>query len=120
MISIRFAVDVTLGRIEPPRSSNPGSRLARHETAVLLQVRSHIYRSQLPSEETSGSHRRHQTEAAILLLCVPLMRGTSHRMAYDAAIEASVDPTLIDIYLSSQVPLNLGAPEQGRHTNRDI
>ena len=44
-----------------------------------------------------------QTEAAILPLCVPLMQAVGHRMAYDAATEASVDPTLIDIYLSSAI-----------------
>ena len=44
-----------------------------------------------------------QVEATILPLCVPLIQAIGHRMAYDAAMEASVDPTLINIYLSSVI-----------------
>lgn len=102
-ISIRFAVDLALGRITPPPSSNPKSRLACHEAGVVSQIRSCLYRNQGPSEENSGSHRRRQIEATILPLCVPLIQAVGHRMAYDAAIEASVDPTLIGIYLSSAI-----------------
>ena len=53
--------------------------------------------------EESGSHRTRQTEAVILPLCVLLMQAVGHRMAYDAATEASVDPILTDIYLSSVI-----------------
>ena len=53
--------------------------------------------------EKLGPHRKRQIEAAILPLCVPLIQAVGHRMAYDAALEASVDPTLIDIYLSSVI-----------------
>ena len=31
------------------------------------------------------------------------MQAIGHRMAYDAAMEASVDPTLIDVYLASVI-----------------
>jgi hypothetical protein len=31
------------------------------------------------------------------------MQAIGHRMAYDAAIEAAVDPVLIDIYTSSVI-----------------
>ncbi|KAF9650305.1 acyl-CoA dehydrogenase NM domain-like protein [Thelephora ganbajun] len=102
-ISVRFAIDLALGRIAPPRSSDPESRLAHHEAAIISQLRSHLFRGQGSPKEISGSHRRRQIEAAILPLCVPLMQAVGHRMAYDAAIEASVDPTLIDIYLSSAI-----------------
>lgn len=94
---------MALGRITPPRSNNPKSLLAYHEAAAISQLRSHLYRGQGPAEGKSGSHRKHEIEVAILPLCVPLMQAIGHRMAYDAAIEASVDPTLIDIYLSSVI-----------------
>lgn len=102
-ISIRFAIALALGRITPPPSSNPKSRLAYHEAALISQVRSHIYGNQGSSNEGSGSHRKPQIEAAILPLCVPLIQAIGHRMAYDTAIEASVDQNLIDIYLSSVI-----------------
>ena len=96
-ISIRFAVDLALGRVAPPPSSNPRSRLACHEAGVISQLRAHL-------DNAKGSpkgHRSPEVEAVILPLCVPLMQAVGHRMAYDAAVEASVDPTLIDIYLAS-------------------
>jgi len=95
-ISIRFAVDLALGRVTPPRSSNPKSRLACHEEAVISQLRSHLHGG-------PGSHRNPEVEAAILPLCVPLIQAVGHRMAYDAAIEASVDPVLIDIFVASVI-----------------
>ena len=94
---------MALGRITPPRSNNPKSLLALHEAGVISQFRSHLYRAQGRSEEKSGLHRRRQVEAAILPLCVPLIQAIGHRMAYDSAIEASVDPTLVDIYLASAI-----------------
>lgn len=101
-ISTRFAIDLALGRITPPPSKNPKARLTRHEAAIISQLKSHLLRGPGLTEK-SGSHRTRQIEAAILPLCVPLMQAVGHRMAYDAAIEASVDPTLIDIYLSSVI-----------------
>ena len=102
-ISIRFAIDTALGRITPPRSNNPKSRLACHEAAVISKLRSHLHKGQGSSKAESGSHRDLQVQAVTLPLCVPLMQAVGHRMAYDAAIEASVDPVLIDIYLASIV-----------------
>jgi len=96
-ISIRFAVDLALGRVAPPPSSNPKGRLACHEADVISQVRSRLRKG------GPGSHRSPEVEAAILPLCVPLIQAVGHRMAYDAAIEASVDPNLIDIYVASIV-----------------
>jgi len=102
-ISVRLAIELALGRITLPRSNNPKSRLARHEAAVISRIRSHFHNGQGSPEGESDSHRKRQTEAAILPLCVPLMQAIGHRMAYDAAIEASVDPTLIDVYLASVI-----------------
>jgi acyl-CoA oxidase len=102
VISIRFAIDLVLGRVTPPPSSNPKSRLARHEAGVISRVKSHLSKGQGVMGE-SGSHRTRQVEAAILPLCVPLMQAIGHRMAHDAAVAASVDPVLIEIYLSSVI-----------------
>ena len=55
------------------------------------------------SKGKSGSHRERRVEATVLPLCVPLMQAIGHRMAYDAAVEASVDPALIDIYVASAI-----------------
>ena len=54
-------------------------------------------------KEKSGSHRERQVESTVIPLCVPLIQAIGHRMAYDAAIEASVDPALIDIYFASAI-----------------
>ena len=94
---------MALGRITPPRPSNPKSLLACHEAAVISQFRSHLRRAQGSPGEKSGLHRTRQVEAAILPLCVPLIQAVGHRMAYDSAVEASIDPTLLDIYLSSVI-----------------
>ena len=85
-----------MGRITLPRSRNPQSRLARHEAAAISELKSRL-------KGGSGSHRDPQVEPAVLPLCVPVMQAIGHRMAYDAAIEASVDPVLIDIYLASVI-----------------
>jgi len=103
VVSVRFAIELALGRITLPHSRNPNSRLARHEAAAISRIRSQLHKGQGFSKDESGSHRNSQIEAAILPLCFPLMQAIGHRMAYDAAIEASVDPTLIDIYLSSVI-----------------
>lgn len=96
-------MDLALGRIAPPRSNNPKGLLACHEAAVISQFRSYLFRAQGSSDGKSGSHRKRQVEAAVLPLCIPLIQAIGHRMAYDSAIEASVNPTLVDIYLSSVV-----------------
>ena len=49
-ISIRFAIDLVLGRVSPPPSNNPDSRLACHEVAIISQVRSHIQGSRSGGE----------------------------------------------------------------------
>ena len=75
----------------PPGSRDPPSVSA---PAVISRARSHLHRGQ----ENSGSHRKRQNEATTLPLCIPLMRAIDHCMAYDVTIEASIDPTLIDIH----------------------
>ena len=44
-----------------------------------------------------------QAEASVLPLCVPLIQAIGQRMAYDSAVEASIDPVLVDIYLADAI-----------------
>ncbi|KAJ7171664.1 acyl-CoA dehydrogenase NM domain-like protein [Mycena crocata] len=94
-ISIRFAVDLLLGRVSAPSCSNPNSILAQHETYIISELRQVLQRS--------GHHRNSHFDSVVLPQCQSLIEAVGHRVAFDAAMDGGVEPLLIDLYIASVI-----------------
>ncbi|TFY83070.1 hypothetical protein EWM64_g940 [Hericium alpestre] len=100
VISIRFAVDLLLGRIKPAASANPDSLLFRHEQSMIAHL-SKVMRD-------APSHRDAQLESVLLPQCQGLLEAIGYRLAFDAAVTAGLPADIIDMYVASVVDLNPG------------
>ncbi|CAA7265294.1 unnamed protein product [Cyclocybe aegerita] len=96
--SIRFAMDVLLGRTKPPATLYPDSLLSLHEQYMIEELRGII--------QSGPSHRDPAVEKRILPFCEPLMEAISYRMAYDAAMGHQVHPRIIDMFVASIIKLD--------------
>ncbi|KAJ7611296.1 acyl-CoA dehydrogenase NM domain-like protein [Roridomyces roridus] len=118
-ISIRFAIELILGKVTPAPYLNPGSLLSRHEQQWLSELRSIV--------KGSKTHRSNAIESSILPRCQELLQAVGHRIAVDAAVELGVDPAVVDLYVASVVKQdsawyseNLGlTQEKQRRMERD-
>ncbi|TFK45974.1 acyl-CoA dehydrogenase NM domain-like protein [Heliocybe sulcata] len=97
-ISIRFAVEVVLGRIVPPPPLNSDHILARRETGLIQELRETML-------EASG-HRSRKNEAILLPQCQGLMEAIGHRLAIDSATEKGIDARIVKCYLASVMSLD--------------
>ena len=52
---------------------------------------------------SASHHRGDDVNRLILPNCQPLIEAIGHRMAYDAAVAAGVEPCLVDLYVASVV-----------------
>lgn len=98
-----FAIDVILGRIETPVSSNAENVLAKREAWLISDMRT------LLAESSHSSNRRHRNvdiEAKLLPQALPLVEAIGHRIAYDAAVRAGVGPKLMDLFTASVMQLD--------------
>ncbi|KAF7345619.1 Acyl-CoA dehydrogenase NM domain-like protein [Mycena venus] len=94
-ISIRFGIELILGRVWPPTCLNPDHILAKHENSLLAELRNIVARS--------DHHRSRHIDAMILPRCQELVEAVGHRLAVDAAVESRVDPLIIDLYVASVI-----------------
>ncbi|KAJ7611300.1 acyl-CoA dehydrogenase NM domain-like protein [Roridomyces roridus] len=97
-ISIRFAIDLIMGRVSPSPSRDPEGILFQHESSILAELRQ-IVRS-------AGKARAHSREAIntlILPRCQELICAVGDRLAVEAARQCNVDPLAIDLYIASVV-----------------
>ncbi|KAJ7573747.1 acyl-CoA dehydrogenase NM domain-like protein [Mycena floridula] len=94
-ISIRFAVELLLGRVSVPRYSNHNSVLAQHEKHIITELRETI--------RQLGHHRGSQMESVILPQCQSLIEAVGHRLALEAAMENGVEPLLTNLYVASVI-----------------
>ncbi|KAJ7896835.1 acyl-CoA dehydrogenase NM domain-like protein [Mycena leptocephala] len=94
-ISIRFAVELILGRVSPPAFLNPDHILAQHERSLLAELRDIVARSE--------HHRSQQIDGVVLPRCQELIEAVGHRLAVDAAVEGQVNPLIIDLYAASVI-----------------
>jgi acyl-CoA oxidase len=92
-----FAMELLLGRLEAPPTSNPESLLYRHEQSLVSNLRAML---------SASGHRNPTTEAILLPQCQGLMEAIGHRMAYDAAVEEGLDRHLIDTYVSHVISVD--------------
>jgi acyl-CoA oxidase len=77
-----------------PKSQDPTSLVARHEQAMIHELR------QMLSEQ---KHRPGDINAMVLPQCLPLIEAVGQRMAIEAAEAAGVDTALVDVFRASVI-----------------
>ncbi|KAJ7183713.1 hypothetical protein C8R46DRAFT_939809, partial [Mycena filopes] len=97
-LSIRQVSELLSERCILPTSSNPSSLLAQHETGLLGECRAIMERIDRPQKELFNRF--------ILPRCEDVVRAIGHRMAYDAAVEAKLDPRITGLYEAAAVKLD--------------
>ncbi|KAJ7611284.1 hypothetical protein FB45DRAFT_1037616 [Roridomyces roridus] len=95
-ISIRFAIDLIMGRVSAPASLYPEDILFQHESSILAELRE-IVRS------AGRAHGREAIDRLILPRCQELIRAVGDRLAVEAARQRNVDPLVVDLYIASVV-----------------
>ncbi|KAE9387278.1 acyl-CoA dehydrogenase NM domain-like protein [Gymnopus androsaceus JB14] len=90
-LSIRLISEILLGRYCLPASTHPSSPLSLHEKAVLLECQKKL--------GNMNSHRNQDFNRFILPRCQPIVEAIGHRMTYDAAIDAHLDTTIVNLYM---------------------
>jgi hypothetical protein len=93
-------MELLLGRIELPPSTNPQTVLYQHEKSNLATLRIALFAA------SGGSHRNARFEAALLPQAQPLIEAIGHRMAYDAAVKDGVEKGWLDLFVMSCVKLD--------------
>ncbi|KAJ6494960.1 hypothetical protein DFH09DRAFT_1052742 [Mycena vulgaris] len=113
VICIRLASELLLGRYTLPAPRYSGSLLARHETAVFAEMQDRL-------REMENKHRSEDFNRLILPRSVALVVAIGQRMAYEAAVDAHVDPVLLDLYQACAVTEDLAwYVESGSSSRRD-
>ena len=79
-----------------PPPQDPNSLIARHEAALFAEARDHL-------KIFGGNQRSEQFNRNILPLSLSLIEALGHRMAFEAAREAKIDPKLLALYKSGVV-----------------
>jgi len=79
-----------------PPSSYPSCLLAQHEKGLFKEAQD-IMRS---FGMKNGNHRSDDFNRLILPVCEPLIKAIANRLSYEAAVQANVDQSLVDIYES--------------------
>ncbi|KAG7440704.1 acyl-CoA dehydrogenase NM domain-like protein [Guyanagaster necrorhizus] len=92
-ISIRFAIDVLLGRLSPPPTAYPNSLLHKREQDLLMVLYTKL--------ASFPDHRNTPAERVLLPHCQPLIEAIGLRMAYDAACERNLDSAIVDMFVAS-------------------
>ncbi|THG95143.1 hypothetical protein EW026_g6459 [Hermanssonia centrifuga] len=95
VLSIKLATEMLQGRYKMPVSTDSESLLARHELGLFEENRATL--------ASCTHHRSNDVNRLILPNCQPMIESMGHRMAYDAAVAAGVDSSLIDLYVVSVV-----------------
>ncbi|KAJ7130599.1 acyl-CoA oxidase [Mycena epipterygia] len=100
VICIRLASELLLGRYSLPGPQYPSSLLSLHEQGIFAEMK----------DLFKGMDSRHRSEGfnrLILPRSVALVVAIGQRMAYEAAVNAHVDPLLVDLYQASAIMQDL-------------
>ena len=81
-----------------PAPKRPSSLLAKHEQGLLEENRGLLRQIK--------NHRSDSFNRLILPKCEVIVRAIGHRMAYDAAMDAGLSPTIIELYAASAIKLD--------------
>ncbi|KAJ7693432.1 acyl-CoA dehydrogenase/oxidase [Mycena rosella] len=100
VICIRLASELLLGRYTLPAPQYPDSLLARHEQAVFAEMQDRLKRM-------NNQHRSEDFNRLLLPRSVALVVAIGQRMAYEAAVDARVDPALVTLYQACAVTEDL-------------
>ncbi|KIK53952.1 hypothetical protein GYMLUDRAFT_178284 [Collybiopsis luxurians FD-317 M1] len=92
-LSIRLISELLLGRYALPPSTNPSSLVSRHEIGLITEFKEIL--------ERGGHHRSEYFNRFVLPHCARTVRAIGHRMAYDAAVDNSVDERATALYLAA-------------------
>ncbi|KAJ7358042.1 acyl-CoA dehydrogenase NM domain-like protein [Mycena albidolilacea] len=98
-ISIRLGTELLLGRYSLPETTDPNSLLTKHELGLFREMRERMSEME--------HHRSPEYDQIVLPELVNLVQAVGHRIAYDAAVEAKLEPYLLDMYISSCVKVDL-------------
>ncbi|KAJ7347090.1 acyl-CoA dehydrogenase NM domain-like protein [Mycena albidolilacea] len=113
VLCIRLASELLLGRYSLPAPRYPDSLLAQHEKAIFAEMR----------ELLAGMNNKHRSEEFNRLL-LPRSKAfivtIGQRMAYEAAVDARVDPVLVSLYEASAIIQDLSwYVESGKVRRKD-
>ncbi|GJE98674.1 acyl-CoA dehydrogenase-like protein [Phanerochaete sordida] len=97
-LSIKFAMEMLQGRYAVPDPRDPSNYLARHEADIFQEACS-VAASCLPQRSSEVNRR-------ILPRCQAIIEAMGHRMAYEAAVAAGVQQSLVDLYVVSCMRLD--------------
>ncbi|KAK1233240.1 hypothetical protein PQX77_003612 [Marasmius sp. AFHP31] len=97
-LSIKFSIEMLIGRISPPDVQDPQCLLYQREASLLTKLREFV--------ATAPSHRDPAVERAVLPQCQPLLESIGHRMAYEAAVASGLDKRLINMFVASVMRLD--------------
>ncbi|KAH7908513.1 acyl-CoA dehydrogenase NM domain-like protein [Hygrophoropsis aurantiaca] len=97
-LSIRLSTELLLERYEMPKPVHSSSLLFRHEDGLLSENREILARI--------GAHRSAEYESLVLPHAEKIVQSIGHRMAYDTATLAGLDPRITDLYQISSIRLD--------------
>lgn len=86
-----LASELLLGKYSMPAPKDASCPLARYEKHIFDVCRRYL-------RSFSGGHRSDEYNAQILPHCQTLVEAIGHRMAYEAAREAAIEPNLLTLY----------------------
>ncbi|KAJ7497718.1 acyl-CoA dehydrogenase NM domain-like protein [Mycena latifolia] len=111
VICIRLASELLLGRYTLPKPRYPISPLAQHEQAVFAEMRDLL-------KGIENKHRSEEFNRLLLPRSVALVVAIGQRMAYEAAVDAHVDPVLVALYQASAVTQDIAWYVESGTTSR--
>jgi hypothetical protein len=85
-------------RYHVPKSTHPSSLLARHEQRLFAENQQILHQS--------GGHRSADFNNLVLPKSELIVGAIGHRMAYDATLDANLDNSVTDLYLTSVMALD--------------
>ncbi|PYI35224.1 acyl-CoA dehydrogenase NM domain-like protein [Aspergillus indologenus CBS 114.80] len=91
VLSIRLTTELLLNRYAMPQSRHPTTRLAQHEISLLTTARTRLHAMQ-------DGHRGAEYNRVLLPQCLSIVEAIGQRMAYEAALDAGVEPDLLMLY----------------------
>ena len=91
-----LATELLIGRYSMPTPADPSSLLARHEAGLFEEARRIM-------ADLGMRHRSNGFNRLILPLCQPIVEAIGHRMAYEAAVKAKVDPNLLALFVAAVI-----------------
>ncbi|KDR72267.1 hypothetical protein GALMADRAFT_102021 [Galerina marginata CBS 339.88] len=96
VLSIRLASELILNRYQVQAPKDSTSLLAQHEKGLLTELRETLVKC-------GGNHRSEAFNNQLLMRSVALVEAIGHRMAYEAALAAGVDPLILRLYEAGAV-----------------